>query len=278
MNIPKISVIITFFNEKDYQVRRSIISVLNQTFLDYELLCILDNPHNDSIFSILKGYEIIDNRIIAIKLDKNLGISGARNKGAEISKAEYVTFLDGDDEYLPEKLEKQYQFMLNNQLDISGTYTIWKDEETQKTFFYKPNNLENTIKYQTPIPQTSMMVRKDSFFKYGSFDPKLKISEDYDFVIRWFLQGAKMENLSEHLVIYNRHSNSVKNATRKQVLAGIKVKIKYRKELGLSLKHYLRIIFADLLIVVMLPQKLVKRLIFLKNRLGNKITNYYKEY
>lgn len=267
MHIPKISVIVTFYKEKDYQVRRSVNSVLNQTFQDFELLCILDNPINVEIFSILKEYENNDKRVKAIKVEKNLGISGARNKGAELSKADYICFFDGDDEYLPEKLEKQYKFMLDNYyLDMSGTYTIWKDEDTNNIFYYKSQDIDKSIKYKIPIPITTIIVKKSKLLKFGSFDPSIKISEDYDFVIRWYLQGAKMANLNEHLVVYYRHSHADKNATRNQVVAEIKVKMKYRKELGLGMRQFLRIIFFDLLIVALMPQRLVKNLMFFKNK------------
>ena len=270
MQEPKISVIIPFYKEKDYQVRRSINSVLNQTFQDFELLCILDNPENFEIFAILNEYEVSDKRVRAFKLEKNMGSSGARNKGAELAKADYICFFDGDDEYLPEKLEKQYYFMLSNpELDMSGTYTIWKDEETRSVFYYRPKDPDISIKYQIPIPLTTIMIKKSKLFVYGFFDLRYKYSQDYEFVIRWYLQGAKMANLNEHLVIYYRHSHADKNVGRKQVLAGIKVKLKYRKELGLGVKQYIRIIFADLLIVVMMPQLLVNNLIFFKNKLSN---------
>ena len=129
----EISVIITFYNEKDYQVRRSINSVLNQTYQDFELFCILDNPANEEIYGIIKDFESKDNRVKSIKLERNMGVSSARNIGVELSNSKFVTFLDGDDEFLFNSLQKQLEFMNDNtQLDLSGSLLIWKDEENEK--------------------------------------------------------------------------------------------------------------------------------------------------
>ena len=97
---PKISVIIPLYN-KEKIVERSVNSVLNQSFNDFELI-IVDDGSTDKSFEIVN--KIKDDRIKLIK-QKNAGPSAARNRGVKESKTDWVLFLDSDDELLKDALE-----------------------------------------------------------------------------------------------------------------------------------------------------------------------------
>ena len=91
--MPQFSVIIPLYNTAPY-VRKTVESVLGQTLGDYELI-IIDNGSNDGSSEIVAGFT--DPRIQIIRLEENVGVSNARNKGVEISSAPNITFLDADD-------------------------------------------------------------------------------------------------------------------------------------------------------------------------------------
>ena len=92
--MPQISVIMPVYNTSQY-LRRSIESVLNQTYKDFELICINDGSTDNSL-EILQEYATHDPRIKIIN-QENKGLSGARNSALEIAQGEWITFVDSDD-------------------------------------------------------------------------------------------------------------------------------------------------------------------------------------
>lgn len=114
-----VSVITPTFNSSKY-IRQCIDSVLAQSYNDFELIIIDDKSVDDTI-EIIEQYT--DSRIILLSLDKNSGAGIARNKGIEVAKGEYIAFLDSDDTWHPEKLEKHIAFMDEN--DVLFSYTSY---------------------------------------------------------------------------------------------------------------------------------------------------------
>ncbi len=84
-------------------------------------LYIIDDKSKDNSIEIINKYSCLDNRIFSIKHDQNRGVSAARNSGLLIAKEEYVAFIDSDDTWYHNKLEKQIAFMLDN--NLTATFT-----------------------------------------------------------------------------------------------------------------------------------------------------------
>lgn len=102
-NNPKVSVIIPTYN-RAHLIGRAIKSVLNQTYKDFEII-IVDDGSTDKTEEVVKDFK--DERVRYIRREKNKGGSAARNTGIKAARGEYIAFQDSDDEWLPEKLEKQ---------------------------------------------------------------------------------------------------------------------------------------------------------------------------
>ncbi len=119
--MPLVSVIIPTYNRKDI-ILKSINSVLNQTFTDYELI-IVDDGSTDNTLELINN---IDPRIKIIT-QKNSGVSAARNSGVRASQCKYIAFLDSDDEWVPLYLESCISFLENHPDDsVVHTEFIWK--------------------------------------------------------------------------------------------------------------------------------------------------------
>ena len=114
----KVSVIIPTYN-REKLVPRAIQSVLDQTWQDLELI-VVDDGSTDRTEQVVSGFT--DDRIRYVRLDKNSGVSHARNIGIESAQCEYIAFQDSDDEWLPEKLEKQMQVMLQAPETVGMVY------------------------------------------------------------------------------------------------------------------------------------------------------------
>ena len=116
-----VSVVTPTYNSSNFIVD-TIKSVISQTYTDWELI-IVDDCSLDDTLEIVQSYIVKDSRIQLIQLPQNSGASVARNAAIKASKGRYISFLDSDDLWLPDKLEKQLAFMRSNY--FAFTYTAY---------------------------------------------------------------------------------------------------------------------------------------------------------
>ena len=179
----KVSVIIPTYNREKF-VGRAIESVLNQTYKDYEII-VVDDGSMDNTKSVLAQF---DNKIQYV-YQENHGISGARNRGIQESKGEYIAFLDSDDVWIPEKLTIQVD-ILNKNRNVGLVYSkLAILDEKGKKCGMKPEentgrNFLELIKIGGDIPTSAVMVRRECFDKVGLFDNTLPPMEDFDMWLR----------------------------------------------------------------------------------------------
>lgn len=122
--MPLVSVIMPTYNSEDTVVR-AIESVLGQTYLNWELL-ITDDGSTDRTSIYLKAIELQDRRIQVVYLEKNVGAGLARNRSIENASGRYIAFLDSDDSWHPEKLERHVMFMIRGNVALSYTaYNVY---------------------------------------------------------------------------------------------------------------------------------------------------------
>lgn len=124
---PLVSIIMPCYNAERY-VAQSIESVLAQTYQNWELL-ITDDGSTDKSVEIISKYCTKDDRITVLVPDEHQGIARARNMSISRARGRFIAFLDSDDIWYPEKLEKQVGFMLEN--DIAFTYSSYEIIDTQ---------------------------------------------------------------------------------------------------------------------------------------------------
>lgn len=126
---PFVSVIMPCYNCEKY-IKKTIQSVLNQTYSNFEIL-IVDDLSTDETVNKIREMQRKDKRIRLIQLSQKGGASIARNKAIQEAKGKYIAFLDGDDMWKPQKLEKQIQFMEDNKICFSYTDYEYMDENDQ---------------------------------------------------------------------------------------------------------------------------------------------------
>ncbi len=132
------SIITALYNCEEY-ISETINSVLSQNYEKWELL-IVDDCSTDNSVEIVKEFIEKDSRIKLYELKRNSGVSVARNKAIEMAKGKYIAFLDSDDLWLPDKLEKQISFMkeTNVALTYSAYNVIDEDGHTRGVFIPPP--------------------------------------------------------------------------------------------------------------------------------------------
>ncbi|NLP45229.1 MAG: glycosyltransferase [Peptococcaceae bacterium] len=135
---PIVSVIIPVYNVEKY-LPQCLDSLLNQTLKDIEIICI-DDGSTDNSLSILRRYEEMDSRV-RVYTQNNKGAGAARNKGIELARGEYFSFLDSDDFFEPEMLELAYKASVDNNADIVQFFSDSYNDKNSK-FEYIPNILK----------------------------------------------------------------------------------------------------------------------------------------
>ena len=226
-----ISVIMPYYKKKLF-VKKSLESVLNQSYQNLEIILINDEVENkNNIF--LNEICKLDNRIKLITNDKNLGAGESRNRAIKIAKGEYIAFCDCDDLWKDTKLEVQIEFMKKFKLNFSYTSYEIIDKNNKKIAFRKADNFVNFNKLRNSCDiglSTVMMARK--IFENDQYRfAKLKTKEDY---VLWMLLAkneVKMLGINENLVSWRKSSNSLSSSTFQKLKDGYKV---YRVYLGYS--------------------------------------------
>lgn len=120
--MPKVSIIIPVYNVEEY-LGKCLDSAVNQTYKNLEIICINDCS-SDNSRKILQEYKNNDDRIVIIDLEKNRGISAARNAGLDVASGEYIYFLDSDDWIDPDYIEKMVEAIHSANVDVVYNNTI----------------------------------------------------------------------------------------------------------------------------------------------------------
>ena len=205
MSIPKVSVIIPIYNPGEYFIK-CLDSVVNQTLVDIEIICIDDGSTDDSL-NILEKYSMDDDRFVIFH-QENRGAGAARNKGIENARGEYIVFLDSDDWIAKDMCEKLYEHAKRLDVDLVLFDVIWyhKDNKEEIYTFFKDNEFNqdyNSFVFdRTFMPdkivdpsrgviwskfyKTSFL--KDNNIKFSTY----KIYNDVVFHFKTFLSASKI--------------------------------------------------------------------------------------
>ncbi|UBF27327.1 glycosyltransferase family 2 protein [Kovacikia minuta CCNUW1] len=206
--MPKVTVVIPAYNSIKY-LPQTLESVLRQTFTDFEVLIVNDGS-SDQIEQW--AAQLVDPRVRLIS-QENQGVSAARNAGIAQAKGEYVAFLDADDLWEPTKLAKQVQCLDSNpEVGLVHTWMFFADEQGKSTGRVLCSDAEGWVwerlAEKNLVACSSVMVRRFCFEWVGTFDPNLKINEDWDLWIR-IASRCRFAVIKEALVYYRQLPTSI---------------------------------------------------------------------
>tara|TARA_B110000027_G_scaffold41790_1_gene45968 strand:- start:5193 stop:5933 length:741 start_codon:yes stop_codon:yes gene_type:complete len=222
-----VSIIIPYFKKRDFFLL-SIESILKQTFQSFEIIVIYDDTDLSDLSYILEKQKL-DKRIKVIKNKNNLGAGLSRNKGILNSNGNYIAFLDSDDLWYPEKLEKQLSFMKDNKISFSFTsYEIInrvgkfiKYKKALKKITYNSLLLDCNIGLSTVILKKNLLNDNCKF-------PNLKTKEDF---VLWLKISEKTElyGMDIPLSQWRKLNNSLSSNPFQKLIDGFVVYNKYMK-------------------------------------------------
>lgn len=200
-----ISIITPVYNSEKY-IADTINSVLAQTYTNWEML-IADDCSSDNSAEIIKKYT--DSRIKYFRLETNSGAAIARNKALEQAKGNYIAFLDADDTWKPEKLEKQLKFMIEKDIGFSfAGYEIIRDKKNK--IIEVPDTLNyNQFMKNTIIGTLTVMISRKHVGEVRLVDVK----KDHDSMTwaKLLRQGNTAYGLNESLAYYRKVEGSISN-------------------------------------------------------------------
>ena len=238
-----ISIITPVYNVESY-IEETIKSVLDQTYEKWELL-LIDDCSKDNSLNICEEYSKKDKRIKVFKQKINMGVANTRNRGIDEAKGDFICFLDADDIWDKEKLEKQLKFMKeeNCAFSFTGYEFINKNghSKNKKVKVPKKINYNEALK-NTTIWTCTVMFNMNKLTKKDIYMPKVK-SED---TACWWKVLKKVDyayGLDEVLAYYRRRPNSLSSNKIKAVKRIWKL---YRKQekLGIIKSSYCFICYA----------------------------------
>lgn len=207
MKKEKVSVIIPTYNRAGC-IEKSIRSVLEQTYREFELI-VVDDGSTDNTQDVINSID--DERIRYIKMSENKGVSAARNEGIRHAVYEYIAFQDSDDLWRPDKLEKQMQTLMDNPQAgmvycayechrYDGEIYIIPDESMP--LYDKQGNLYIKLLMRNTIGTPTALVRRECFQEAGLFYEALTCLEDWELFIR-IAKEYEIVFLEEPLVVVN---------------------------------------------------------------------------
>lgn len=233
-----ISVITPTYNRAEY-LGNSIESVLSQTYSDFELIIVDDNPNESEARKkteeVIKKYS--DPRIRYIRNPMNLGGAAARNRGIDEARGEYIAFLDDDDMYLPDRLDAQYKQMVENDWDVcvmdGATFKYETGEPVSERHQHLWDGMTNEELIRSHLMYhisgtNSFMFRTDFIRKIGGFDI-VPSCQEYILIQKALDAKPKFGYLPVTLIKNFQHEGD-QISTGPKKLAGQKLLIKNKKK------------------------------------------------
>jgi glycosyltransferase involved in cell wall biosynthesis len=222
--MPHVSVIIPTY-QRAHWVGEAIQSVLAQRYTDYEILVVNDGG-TDHTREVLEQF----GRQIVVMHQHHQGVSAARNAGIHAARGQYIAFLDDDDLWHPDKLEKQLA-LLENDPDVGLVYAdmlVFDERGTMPgTYFERlppPGQASGWHFLYNWIPTSTVVMRRACFDAVGLFDETLMACEDYDLWLRFREGHWQVHQMPEPLARYRLSATNMHKDQERMLLSVIRVK------------------------------------------------------
>ena len=220
-----ISVIMPYRQKKEY-IHKAIKSVMGQTYKKFELIIIFDDEKKDDL-NFIKSITKNKKKIKIIINKKNIGAGAARNKGIKKAKGKYIAFIDSDDFWKPNKLEKQIEFIESNKYKFIFSSYLIKDENKLKICYAKKKLNYNDLLKSCDIGLSTVMLEKSIVPK--NVFPKLNTKEDYVAWLKICKKRITAHGQKDIFVIWNNTKNSLSKPLIRKLIDAFKVYYSYEK-------------------------------------------------
>ncbi len=244
-----VSVVVPTYNRAEL-VERAVQSVLSQTYSDLEVI-IVDDASTDDTGVRIKALQDIDHRVQYIRHGRNRGAQAARNTGIQAAKGEYLAFLDSDNEWLNEKLQRQVDLFSNQDVSLGAVYCGFCRVSANGDLLARYTPRYRGFVYKQALGEwltdtSTLVVRKDILEKIHGFDENVSAYQEWDLCIR-MARECEFDFIPGCLTLYHEHTlPSISKDFLRDASGYLGVVETYRKEIlrecgGRTLSaHYLK--------------------------------------
>ncbi|UJW59230.1 glycosyltransferase family 2 protein [Bacillus sp. A116_S68] len=225
---PQVTVITPAFNSEAF-IKNTIISVKQQTYKDWEMI-IVDDFSTDNTVEIINAFLLEDERIKLIRLKENKGAAYARNEAIKNARGRYLAFLDSDDEWFPEKLEQQLEFMHSR--DIAFSYTNYVHINTDGRVVGYNNKIPLEVNYKQLLKSNEIgcLTVIIDLLKTGPVQmPDMRSRQDYGLWLELTKKGFKAYGIPKELAKYRIVKKSLSSNKLKMGKQNWKIYREYEK-------------------------------------------------
>jgi len=210
---PLVSVVIPVYKESNSYLKKSIESILNQTYRNLEIILIDDSGERGRVYNRLKSFSKKDKRVKLIKNKVNLGITRGLNKAIGQARGEFIARMDADDISEKFRIEKLMNLMLKKKdLMLAGSEAVLIDEDGKRIGLRKRNcsheDIRRKIFLNNQFIHPSVILRKSILKKVGNYSGDYPDAEDYELFLRIAATNL-CENIPEPLLRYRVHGNQI---------------------------------------------------------------------
>lgn len=186
-------------------------SVLNQSFKDFEIILIFDDPSNRGLIELAGQYAQNDTRVKIVVNFKNIGLAKSLNKAISLSRGRVFCRMDSDDVSYRKRFESQLEELSIKKLDLVGSKVDVIDEKGKYMYTSSPIPLTSkaiakSLRWNNCVAHPSWMGKREVF---ASGYRSIGLCEDYDFLLRATLSGFKIGNCNESLLAYRMTEQSI---------------------------------------------------------------------
>lgn len=260
MSNPTVSIILSSFNQAS-TLNKSLLSIFQQPFQDYEVIIINDGSI-DNTKTLLDNWQpkFTHNKFTVISNKTNIGLTKSLNIGIKKASGKYIARLDADDWWEKDKLNQQVSWLNKNpDYGVLGTFYVnhYKSHIKKITLPNTDEQIRKEIYKQNPFGHSCVLINAQLLKKAGGYDNNIKYGQDRDL---WFrlLPLTKFANLDQYLVNRTINSKISRTSKNKQLIQTLKTNHKYIKKYHAPYFNYLYLF--EPLLLLLIPNWLKKLL------------------
>lgn len=210
-----ISVVMPVYDVNPDHLRKSIVSILNQTYENLELIVVLDKTDTTRDYEAIEVLNEFksDHRLRTVVHNKRTGFVASLNEGILISKGEYLARADSDDINVEHRLDAQLDYLKRNKKDLVGSWACVMDNSGKVvgklTLPVTTESIRRSIMLHNMILHSSVLMKKEILEKAGLYYPEFFGSEDYELWLRLLSKGYSLANCPEYLLFLRENPDSI---------------------------------------------------------------------
>ncbi|NBA85279.1 glycosyltransferase [Emticicia sp. CRIBPO] len=219
-----LSVILPVYNGEKY-IKESVISILNQTFTDFELFVINDGSQDSTLNELS---DIYDERLQVVSNEKNMGLIYSLNRGITLSKgADYIARMDADDISMPDRFQEQIDFLKKNpSVGVVGSaMKYFSDDDKKERIVFRPSQnkqILSTFMFYNPLFHPTVIIKSSILGEKDIYPLNFPKNEDHAFWIE-LTRKTTFANINKVLLKYRRHDSNVTNTYKDNIAKDFQV-------------------------------------------------------